>query len=247
MAVTMSECDSIAVDERVQRLASLGEFAAGVARDLQALLLPVDQHALALSADACANRAAQARLQQILTTVALARDLANQVLIYSHGRTREYRVMSIGHMVRDALPLMRAAIANTTLLRIAVDAQAPPVHASPVAMQRVLLNLVQNASRAIRQPHGVIEIGVAGMAAADRGDPRFVRLTVADNGIGMDAATLGELQQQIAEPTAATRCAGLGLRIVHQAVWAHHGRLQLESEPGNGTTVRIDLPAARPT
>jgi signal transduction histidine kinase len=66
---------------------------------------------------------------------------------------------------------------------------------------------------------------------------------VADNGIGMDAAALGEIQQQNAEPPGAVRCAGLGLRIVHQVVSAHGGRLHLESLPGGGTTVRIDLPA----
>jgi len=230
--------------ERVQRLASLGEFAAGIARDMQALLGPVDQHALALSAETCGNGAAQVRVQQILATVALARNLAHQVLTFSRGGVGECRVVSLGSVVRDALPLIRAAISNTTLLRIAVDAQAPPVDASSIAMQRVLLNLVLNASRAIRQPHGVIEIGVAGMVDADGLGPRFVRLTVADNGIGMDGAALGELQQRIAAPMAASHGAGLGLRIVHQVVRTHGGRLHLDSQPGSGSTVRIDLPAA---
>jgi signal transduction histidine kinase len=230
--------------ERAQRFASLGEFAAGVARDLHALLLPIDQHALALSAEACGNRAAEARVQQILDAVALARDLANQVLTFTHGRTSESRVLSLGTLVRDALPLMRATISNTTLLRLAVDAQAPLVDASPIAMQRVLLNLVLNASRAIRQPHGVIEIGVAGMMAADGYGPQFVRLTVADNGSGMDGATLADLRQRVSEPPAASHSTGLGLRIVHQIVRAHGGRLQLDSQAGNGATVRIDLPAA---
>jgi two-component system cell cycle sensor histidine kinase/response regulator CckA len=243
----MTQFDSIAIDdrlERAQRLASLGEFAAGVARDLHALLLPIDQHALALSSEACGNRAAEARVQQILDTVALARDLAQQVLTFSHGRASESRVLSLGSVVRDALPLMRATIANTTLLRLALDPQAPLVDASPIAMQRVLLNLVLNASRAIRQPHGVIEIGVAGMMAPDGCGAQFVRLTVADNGSGMDGATLVELRQHIAEPPAVSHSAGLGLRIVQQIVRAHGGRLQLDSQPGNGATIRIDLPAA---
>jgi two-component system cell cycle sensor histidine kinase/response regulator CckA len=242
----MNEYEFITLDEpaeRAQRFASLGEFTAGVAHDLQAILLPVAEHALALHAEAGGNGAAQARLQQMLDSVELARDLAHQVLRFSHGRAHEHQLLSLGSVVRDAQPLMRAAIANRALLRIAVDAQAPLVQANPVAMQRVLLNLVLNASRAIRQPHGVIEIGVAGMIAADGCGPQFVRLTVADNGIGMDNATVGELTQHLAEPPAASHSAGLGLRIVHQTVSAHGGRLQLDSQPGNGTTVRIDLPA----
>jgi len=231
--------------ERMQRFASLGEFSAGVANDLRALLAPIDQHALALHAEVFGNSAAQARLQKILDTVELARGLVHQLLIFSHGSTSERRSLSLGKVVREALPLMRATVANTAMLRIAVDTHAPPVQADPVAMQRILLNLVLNASRAIRQPHGVIEIGVAGMKAADGQGPQFVRLTVADNGIGMDVATVGDLKQRLVESQTLSHGDGLGLRTVHQAVLAHGGRLQLDSEPGGGTTVRIDLPASQ--
>jgi signal transduction histidine kinase len=230
--------------ERIQRFARLGEFAAGVANDLRALLAPIDQHALALHAEACGNGAAQARLQKILDTVELARNLVHQMLIFSHGSTSERRLLSLGTVVREALPLMRAAVANTAMLRIAVDTNAPQVLADPVAIQRILLNLVLNASRAIRRPHGVIEIGVVGMQDSDGEEPQFVRLTVADNGIGMDVATVGDLKQSFDEPPSLWQGAGLGLRTVHQTVYAHGGRLQLDSEPGGGTTVRIDLPAA---
>jgi two-component system, cell cycle sensor histidine kinase and response regulator CckA len=156
---------------------------------------------------------------------------------------RARRLVSLSGLVQNALPEMRAAIAKTAVLRVAIDALAPLVQVNPTAIQRVLLKLVLNASQAIRQPHGVIEIGVAGVIGADGKSRPFVRLTVADNGIGMDVATLGNLLQQIAMP--ATSCgAGVGLRIVHRAVCAHGGLLQIDSQPGHGTTVRIDLPAA---
>ncbi len=236
-SITASE-----IVERERRFASLGEFAAGVANDLRALLVPIDQHALALHAEVSGNGAAEVQLQKILHSVELARGLLHQVLIFSHGAHAERRPLSLGKLVREALPLMRAAVAHSALLRLAVDTHAPLVQADPVAMQRVLLNLVLNASRALRQPHGVIEIGVAGMKAADGGAP-FVRLTVADNGIGMDGATVGEWRRHFSEPSDAPQGAGLGLRIVHETVSAHGGRLQLDSEAGSGTTIRIDLPA----
>jgi signal transduction histidine kinase len=131
------------------------------------------------------------------------------------------------------------------VLRIAVDAHEPLVEANPVAMHRVLMKLVLNASQAIWQPDGVIEIGVAGVTSSDYPGRPFVRLTVADNGIGMDSATVGNLRQQLLEP-ADTYGAGLGLRIVHRAIHAHGGRLQIDSHPGRGTTIHIDRPAASP-
>jgi signal transduction histidine kinase len=161
------------------------------------------------------------------------------------GYTRARRLLSLSSVVRDALPMMRAAVANTAALRIAVDEHAPPVEANPVAMHRVLMKLVQNASQAIRQPDGVIEIGVAGMTSSDYPSHPFVRLTVGDNGIGMGSAALDNLRRRLLEP-ADSYGAGLGLRIVHRAIRAHGGRLQIDSHPGLGTTVRIDLPAAPP-
>jgi signal transduction histidine kinase len=159
------------------------------------------------------------------------------------GYTRARRILSLSSVVRDALPVMRAAIASSAVLRIAVDAHEPLVEVNPVAMHRVLMKLVLNASQAIRQPDGVIEIGVAGVTTSDYPGRPFVRLTVADNGIGMDRASVGNLRQQLLEP-ADTCGAGLGLRIVHRAIHAHGGRLQIDSHPGRGTTIHIDLPAA---
>jgi signal transduction histidine kinase len=159
------------------------------------------------------------------------------------GADRARRLVSLSGVVRNALPELRAAIANTAVLRVAIDVLAPLVEINPTAIQRALLKLVLNAAEAIRQPHGVIEIGVAGVIGADGKGCPFVRLTVADNGIGMDVATVGNLLQQIAQP-ANSLGAGVGLRIVHRAVFAHGGRLQIDSQPGQGTTVRIDLPAA---
>ncbi|HMD28432.1 MAG TPA: ATP-binding protein [Steroidobacteraceae bacterium] len=156
---------------------------------------------------------------------------------------RARRLVSLSGVVQNALPEMRAAIAKTAVLRVAIDALAPLVHVNPTAIQRALLKLVLNASQAIRQPHGVIEIGVAGVIGADGKSRPFVRLTVADNGIGMDLATVGNLLHQITLPAISCR-AGVGLRIVHRAVCTHGGRLQIDSQPGHGTTVRIDLPAA---
>jgi signal transduction histidine kinase len=161
----------------------------------------------------------------------------------SSATARARRLLSLCSVVRDAQAEMRAVIANTAVLRIAMDTRAPLVEVDSTAMQRVLLKLVLNASQAIRHPDGVIEIGVAAVMGSDGHSRPFVRLTVADNGIGMDGATLSNLRQQIAEP-AESLGAGVGLRIVHRAVCAHGGRLQIDSQAGHGTTVRIDLPAA---
>jgi len=100
----------------------------------------------------------------------MACNLVNQVLVFSHESGSERRLLSIGGSVREALPLMRAVVGSTCTLRPAIDAQAPLVEIDSIAVQRALLNLVCDASRAIEQPAGVVGIGVAGM---DRVRPRI--------------------------------------------------------------------------
>jgi signal transduction histidine kinase len=164
---------------------------------------------------------------------------------YTDRPQPQYQLLSLGSVVRDALPRLRAAIENTTLLRIAVDVHAPMVQGNPQVIQRVLLNLVVNASRALRQPHGVIEIGVSSVNSSDGRGPLFVRLTVADNGRGMDGATYSDLRQDLAEAAADSQGSERGLHMVQREIRAHGGRLQIDTLPGDGTTIRIDLPAVR--
>jgi two-component system, cell cycle sensor histidine kinase and response regulator CckA len=228
--------------ERAHRVSRLGEFAIGVAHDLQALLLATAKYAEVLRAEAKNNPTLQTQLRPMLITLEMACNLVDQVLVFTHESGSERRLLSIGGLVREALPLMRAVVGTAGTLRLAIDAQAPLVETDPIDLQRALLNLVCNASRAIRQPDGVIEVGVTGMQGAD-GCSRFVRITVADNGGGMDGATLDNWRRRLADSPSASDAAGLGLGMVHRVVCSHGGRIRLDSQMGAGSTVRIDLPA----
>jgi two-component system, cell cycle sensor histidine kinase and response regulator CckA len=229
--------------ERAQRVSRLGEFAIGVARDLQSLLLATAKYAEVLRAEA-KEQSRHCRHNCDRCSSHLRWHAIWSIRCWSSltSRVRERRLLSIGSLVREALPLMRAVVGTAGTLRLAIDAQAPLVETDPIAVQRALLNLVCNASRAIRQPDGVIEIGVTGMQGAD-GCSRFVRITVADNGGGMDDATLDNWRRRLADSPSASDAAGLGLGMVHRVVCSHGGRIRLDSQMGAGTTVRIDLPA----
>jgi signal transduction histidine kinase len=175
------------------------------------------------------------------------------------GRNQRRRLVSLGDLVQRAVPRLLTAIAargSTAQLRVAVESPLPSVLADPDALERVLLHLVLNAARAVRGPHGSIEIGVTEVSAPRIGnrlrDPAWldstegaavVRLTVTDNGMGMDTATLADVLQRIANPAAAPAESGIGLRLVNCIVRRHGGRLHIESDPVNATTVRVDLPA----
>ena len=240
-----------------QHLATLGNFAAGIVHDVRALLLPMgggiespDMHATT------AEAARRARAVRIIEAAELARDLSDQILDFARGAPCERRPLSLGSLVSRALPLLRAALPVPVELRAALDRDTPLIRGNAVALQRVLLNLVLNAARALPDRHGVIEIGVVGASAASRvrpqqlqavtaaesGAPDVVRLTVADNGIGMDAARLNNLLTSLFASGPRPPGIGLGLGIVNSVVRLHMGRLSIASEQRIGTTVRIDFP-----
>jgi two-component system sensor histidine kinase HydH len=121
--------------------------------------------------------------------------------------------------------------------RIAIETDlSPEIKEIPLdtdRMTQVLLNLFQNAIGAM-EGGGILRISL------DRFDERWVRIRIADTGIGIPKEEI----PRVFDPYFTTRPSGtgLGLAIVHKIVEAHGGEVRLESEPGRGTTVTLLLP-----
>ena len=122
-----------------------------------------------------------------------------------------------------------------------LDSALPSVAGDPGMLQQVFLNFVTNALDAMPQG-GVLTIATRpGIPVAQNG--RFVEVVVQDNGTGMSE----EVRRKALEPFFTTKepgkGAGLGLAICDEIIRGHHGMLDIESEEGKGSTVRVQLPA----
>jgi len=120
-----------------------------------------------------------------------------------------------------------------------LNADIPPVLANAAQLRQVVMNLVTNASEAIGTRDGVISVSTRSVAGGD-----YVQLQISDTGKGMTCET----QARVFDPFFTTKTAGhgLGLAVVHGIVRNLHGTIQLESEPGKGTTFQILLPSTEP-
>ncbi len=156
--------------------------------------------------------------------------LVNNFLSFARKRTLEEKPVSLVPLIQQQIQLLGDD-------RITLDGDA---HLQAIgdedALKQVILNLITNARKAIesRSKDGKIEIQVAPEA-----NRKYVWIRVRDNGIGMDAETLAKAFQPFYSNTATG--SGLGLTITRQLIERMGGTIQLESEPGKGTTVTIRL------
>jgi CheY-like chemotaxis protein len=163
------------------------------------------------------------------------------------------RNLDLSRLVENGRQLLQVSVSKGVLLRWHLAPGLPSVRADATQLRQILMNLVINASEAIGERSGFVNI-TTGLMRADRAalntailgpdlpEGDYVYLEVADNGCGMDAATLA----RIFDPFFTTKFLGrgLGLAAVLGIVRSHRGALQVTSEPGRGSTFRLLLPCA---
>jgi two-component system cell cycle sensor histidine kinase/response regulator CckA len=234
-----------------QKLEAIGTLAGGIAHDFNNVLTAIIGYAQLLQDDAAAGTAAQQNSGEILKAGVRARDVVRQLLTFAKSNVSERRNSRVQVVVREALQLMRASIPASIEMHVKLDAAAPAVLADPTQMHQVVVNLVTNAAAAMRDHGGhltvlleALEVGkVPTPSSPPLPEGRYVRLSVADTGHGMDA----HVQERIFEPFFTTKPegegTGLGLAVVHSIIQDHEGSIVVHSTPGAGTTLDVYLPA----
>ncbi len=237
----------------VQRLESLGLLASGVAHDFKNLLTTIVGHASLAAHQLPADNPAQEHLEQIAAGVHAATDLCRQLLMYAGRGHHVKERVNLVEITEDVSRLLAVSLSPDSRLEQDLPADLPPVQADAGQMRQILLNLIMNASDALVERRGVIRLTLR-TAALDRtwmdsavlspvnSAGRFVLIGVADNGCGIEPATL----KRIFEPFFSTKGEGrgLGLASVLGIVRGHGGGVRVVSRTGAGTTFEIALPLA---
>ncbi len=130
---------------------------------------------------------------------------------------------------------------NNLTLTLDLAPTIPTIRADPHLLMQALNRIVENAVRYTPDP------GTITLKTLTRNDEIWIE--VRDTGIGINAANLPHIFERFyrVDQARSTRGAGLGLSIAQRIIEVHHGRIEVESEPGTGSTFRICLPLAAPT
>ena len=259
---TQAEAALVALGEQLresQKMESLGTLAGGVAHDFNNILSSVMGN-VSLGRELLEPGHPVAEcLQEIHRAGNRATLLVRQILTLSQRQRQELRVLRLGPVVEEAIRLLRATIPASITITTTIDPDAPSLFADASQMHQIVMNMGTNAWLALRdlpeRPAQArrIDLRVEGVSldpAAARALPgglptgRYVRLSVIDNGRGMEP----EVQPHIFEPFYTTRPmgegTGLGLSVVYGIVATHHGAIAVRSVLGEGSTFDVYFPAA---
>jgi len=239
--------------QQAQKLESLGILAGGIAHDFNNLLMAILGHADLALAEMPAEAPAREDVREIEHAAHRAAELCRQMLAYAGKGRFAVEPLDLSRLVHEMTHLLQVSISKKALLRGQFAEGLPAMEADPSQVRQVVMNLVINASEAIGDNEGVIAINT-GVLACDGAALRssqmaevpaagtYVYVEVADTGCGMDAET----RARIFDPFFTTKFTGrgLGLAAVLGIMRTHKGAVQVDSEPGRGTTFRVLFPVS---
>ncbi|HSM84116.1 MAG TPA: GAF domain-containing protein, partial [Nodosilinea sp.] len=234
---------------RDRHLESIGTLAGGMAHNLSDILTPIMLAADMLNQPSLDSQQHQQWLNRIKSSAYQGVSLVDQVLSFARGmnghRTRLQLAYLLGELVQTLLEMRPPGVAITAQLR---QTQLWPVEADPTQLHQAFMNLCHNALEAMA---GGGSLRLEARNVWWRGGPEqparpagaYVVVSVADTGTGMTAAVCDRSCEPFFTTRAQAGHSGLGLSTAQGLVKSHGGWLQVQSQPGAGTTVEVYLPA----
>lgn len=226
----------------LNRMEAVGRMAAGIAHDLRSILGAARGFAELIRRAPDNPTQVDRYARRIIETLDRGSQLTREVTEFGRDETARPRVLDVRKVIENLAPMFRILLGHEITLRLDDQRPVSRVFMDSSQLERSLLNLVLNARDAMASD-GVLHVGVADVEIASTAEEptKWVMITVADDGIGMDSAT----RDKALKPFFTTKGesgTGLGLAIVEQIIARAGGFVRIESEPGRGTTVRIYVP-----
>lgn len=237
-----------------QKMDAIGQLAAGVAHDFNNLLTIIHGHASLQMA----RTGMDAQMAHSLTQVKMAADraatLTRQLLAFSRKQMMQPKPINLNETLQHSQAMLQRLLGETISLHVESGRDLPLVFADENSMDQVIMNLVVNARDAMPQGGKLnittaeVQIGSVEMRRHTEARPgRFVRLTVADTGCGMDTSLMARIFEPFFTTKAQGKGTGLGLSTVYGIVKQHDGWVEVESAPGFGSKFHVFLEATEKT
>ena len=228
-----------------QRLAAVGEMAAGIAHEIRNPLASMSGSIQILRQELPLTEEQAQLMDIVLRESERLNDTIRSFLAYARPQRFSIARIDVRRVLNDTALLLRnsSELHDGHVIDVQVPASEVPFEADENQIKQIVWNLATNGLRAMRTG-GRLTLGAC-IEAADEGANELVVLEVSDEGVGIPAEELDAIFQPFRGNFA--KGTGLGLAIVHRIVSDYSGEIQVSSTPGKGTIVSVRLPARVPT
>jgi PAS domain S-box-containing protein len=235
---------------QAQKMEAIGTLAGGIAHDFNNLLMGILGNASLAMMDMTQDDRNYERMQRIETQVLSGANLTKQLLGFARGGRYEVKPTDINGIIAHSVEMFGRTRKEISI-EMKFDENIWNVEVDRGQMEQVFINLFLNASHAM--PEGGDLCLETKNVSFDKGDVggetfppgKYVRIIVADTGVGMDEKTLNRIFDPFFTTRQMGRGTGLGLSMVYGIVRGHGGGISVESAPGRGTRFLIYLPASQ--
>lgn len=230
-----------------QKMQAMGTLSSGIAHEFNNILQIMVGYASVLYYRFSEDE--RKYVEEIYKAGDRGRRLIEQLLTFSRPSKANLKPIRLAILVKECIQMMRLTLPPSIEIHQQLAANCGTVLAEGNQIHQVLVNLLTNASHAMEDEKGAIEVNLqrvecdsVNTMVSELKEGAYLKLTVKDNGCGMTA----EVREHIFEPFFTSKNngkgTGLGLSVVHGIIKHHQGIIDVESEPGKGTTFDIYFP-----
>lgn len=236
--------------QQAQKVESIGVLAGGIAHDFNNILFPIVGMSELLMMGVSADSREFHRAEEIHKAAMRGSDLVKQILNFSRQSDMQLIPVSLQQILKETLQFLRSSIPANIVLQQNIQKSCPPVKADPIRIHQLIMNLITNASHAVEPEDGEIsivldqvELSLDDVVESSGAPGTYVCLEISDSGCGMDRETLEKIFDPYFTTKKQGKGTGLGLFVVYGIVKEFKGILRVHSEPFQGTSFKIFLPA----
>ena len=229
-----------------QKMEAMGQLTGGVAHDFNNLLTPIVGSLDMLQRRGLGGEREQRLIAGAMQSAERAKTLVQRLLAFARRQPLQAVPVDVARLVGGMGDLVSSTTGPQIKVVVEAPEELPPALADPNQLEMALLNLSVNARDAMPEG-GTLRISVSAETAGARHPAQlrpggYIRLSVADTGDGMDAATLARAVEPFFSTKGVGKGTGLGLSMVHGLASQLGGALTIQSKPGLGTNVELWLP-----